>query len=396
MNRSQFLSSLASASAFLSCAGILTAQDVSAKNEVRLSIQKGLGFLTSKQLPTGAWGDPAVPGTQPAMTALAVMALTGEPGREASAPLPEAAKKGISFLLSVQQPDGGIYTDKTLATYNTSLALTALSLSPMDEKVKQAAVKARRFIIGLQRNFDDKNQPTTAKNTSSPYDGGIGYTSKTAYSDLSNTHFALEALYYSKNLFADDPNAAKNEPKLNYDAAIQFVSRCQQLKATNDQAWVSEDAQNKGGFVYRPGESKADPTKLDGGKEALRSYGSMSYAGLLSFIYAEMNAKDPRVESVLEWLKGNYTLMENPGLGAQGLFYYYHTLSKALTLAKIDEMPGADGKKVKWRQDLSKVLFNKQQSDGSWMNDNGRWMEKDPILTTSYAVLTLEHLHRGL
>ena len=109
-----------------------------------------------------------------------------------------------------------------------------------------------------------------------------------------------------------------------------------------------------------------------------------------------MNAKDPRVESVLEWLKGNYTLMENPGLGAQGLFYYYHTLSKALTLAKIDEMPGADGKKVKWRQDLSKVLFNKQQPDGSWMNDNGRWMEKDPILTTSYAVLTLEHLHRGL
>ena len=31
------------------------------------------------------------------------------------------------------------------------------------------------------------------------------------------------------------------------------------------------------------------------GSIALRSYGSMSYAGLLSFIYAEMDSKDPRV-----------------------------------------------------------------------------------------------------
>ena len=48
------------------------------------------------------------------------------------------------------------------------------------------------------------------------------------------------------------------------------------------------------------------------GSIALRSYGSMSYAGLLSFIYAEMDAKDPRVVAVREWLKKHYTIHENP------------------------------------------------------------------------------------
>ena len=370
-------------------------QDVSLQNEVRISAQKGIAFLKSKQIPSGAWGDANVPASQPALTALAVLCFEGDPSRPKNSPLPEEAQKGIAFLLASQQPDGGIYTDKALATYNTSLALTALSLAPLDEKTRQAAIKARRFVIGLQRNFDDKNEPTADSTYDSPYNGGIGYTSHTTYSDLSNTHFALEALYYSKNLFADDP-AAKDEPKLNFDAAIKFVSRCQQLKATNDQEWVSEDAANKGGFVYRPGESKVEPDKSATGKQPLRSYGSMSYAGLLSFIYADMDPKDPRITAVIEWLNKNFTLEENPGLGAQGLYYYYHTLAKALSLAKIDEMTGKDGKKINWRSALAKEMFNKQKPDGSWMNDNGRWMEKDPVLSTAYAVLTLEHLTGGL
>jgi squalene-hopene/tetraprenyl-beta-curcumene cyclase len=221
----------------------------------------------------------------------------------------------------------------------------------------------------------------------------VGYTNKTAYSDLSNTHLALEALYYSKNLFADDP-ASKDEPKLDFDAAIDFVSRCQNLKAGNDQSWVSEDPTNKGGFVYRPGETKAEPMKTAEGREALRSYGSMSYAGMLSFIYADMDAKDARMTAVMEWLGKNYTLEENPGMGAQGLFYYFHTMSKALALASTRQ--AVEGKMASWRQDLAKQMFNKQQADGSWTNENGRWMEKDPVLVTSYGVLTLAHLYRGL
>ena len=48
------------------------AQDASLKNEVQASMQKGLAYLLAKQQPSGAWGDAAVPGAQPAITALAL------------------------------------------------------------------------------------------------------------------------------------------------------------------------------------------------------------------------------------------------------------------------------------------------------------------------------------
>ena len=61
----------------------------------------------------------------------------------------------------------------------------------------------------------------------------------------------------------------------------------------------------------------------------------MSYAGLLSFVYADMEKKDPRIVAVLEWLKKNYSVTQNPGMGQQGLFYYYNTMSKALSILDV-------------------------------------------------------------
>ena len=174
------------------------------------------------------------------------------------------------------------------------------------------------------------------------------------------------------------------------------MSRCQNLTATNDQSWASDDKNNKGGFVYRPGDSKAGTEELGNGKTAVRSYASMGYAGLLAFIYAELKPSDPRITAVKEWLAAHYSVTENPGMGAEGLYYYYHTMAKALNLAGIQEITKPDGTKANWRLDLAKQLFNLQNIDGSWSNPNGRWMEKDPDLSTAYAVLALEHLIRGL
>ena len=91
----------------------------------------------------------------------------------------------------------------------------------------------------------------------------------------------------------------------------------------------------------------------------------------------------------------NYTLEENPGMGPQGLYYYYHTMAKALSAAGIDEVPTKNGS-MKWREPLALKLINLQRRDGSWENENGRWWEKDPALVTSYAMLTLEMIGRGL
>lgn len=357
--------------------------DISLKNEVQAAINKGVRYLVSRQnKETGSIGDP----DHPAMTALAIMAMRGNPETDRDTLTPEA-KKAYTWLLANQQEDGGIYT-KSLPNYNTSLALTALTMVD-GEPWREAAIKARRLVIAGQ--YDDNKDGQM----NHPQDGGIGYGSKPP-TDMSNTHLALEALYLSQKLLADDPDREKQEPKLNYAAAIQFVSRCQNLTATNDQSWASDDKNNKGGFVYRPGDSKAGTEELGNGKTAVRSYASMGYAGLLAFIYAELKPSDPRITAVKEWLAAHYSVTENPGMGAEGLYYYYHTMAKALNLAGIQEISRPDGTKANWRLDLAKQLFNLQNIDGSWSNPNGRWMEKDPDLSTAYSVLALEHLIRGL
>jgi squalene-hopene/tetraprenyl-beta-curcumene cyclase len=55
-----------------------------------------------------------------------------------------------------------------------------------------------------------------------------------------------------------------------------------------------------------------------------------------------------------------------------------------------------DGSIVDWRKDLADSLINLQQGDGSWINTNGRWWERDPVLVTAYAVMTLEIIYRRL
>jgi squalene-hopene/tetraprenyl-beta-curcumene cyclase len=128
----------------------------------------------------------------------------------------------------------------------------------------------------------------------------------------------------------------------------------------------------------------------------LRSYGSISYAGLLSYIYADLKRDDPRVRAVFGWLQQNYTLDENPGMGPQGLYYYFHTMAKALSIYGAGELELPGGQKVNWRRGLAMKLINLQRPDGSWFNDNGRWWERDPALVTAYAVLALEMMSRGL
>lgn len=379
------------AAGFLATASIASAQspeaNLSLKLEIHRAVDRGLAWLgTQQDASTGSLGDPQ----QPALTALAVSAWMADPSRGAGE-IPDAATRGYDFLAASAKDDGGIYI-KGLATYNTSLSMMAL-LQEESGKFNQLILNGRRFLVNQQADFDFKGESDNA------YDGGIGYGGTYAHSDLSNTHFALEALYYSKSLLADTGADTSKLPDLNWDAAIKFVERCQNLTATNDQKWASDDPANKGGFIYFPGDSKAGEMKVKtaaGERVALRSYGSMSYAGLLSLVYADLKTDDPRIQAVLSWLNEFYTLEENPGLELQGLYYYYHSMAKAFNISNVDTLETADGGKVNWREELAKKLFNLQSADGSWSNTNGRWWEKDPVLATAYALLTLEHIHSGL
>jgi len=361
--------------------------DLSLKLEIQGRIDKGIAFLMDQQKEDGTWGAPHYE----ALTALPLSAFMGNPDRDLDAELPEGVKKGYQFLLDCQQRDGGIYT-KGLGTYNTSLSLMSFLYRGNEPEFEMAIRAARKFLINQQADFDTRGV------TDNEYDGGIGYGGTWAHSDLSNSHLAMEALHYSKAYLADSPDGVGME--LDWDAAIEFVSRCQNLEATNDLTddYLAIQEEDKGGFVYFPGDSKAGEVEISDDKVALRSYGSMSYAGLLSFIYADMDMTDPRVIAVQDWLGRNYTLEENPGMGAQGLFYYFHTMAKALAISGVGEkLELADGTKIDWREKLAVKLIDTQRPDGSWINEgSSRWMEDDPVLVTCYAILALEHISRQL
>jgi squalene-hopene/tetraprenyl-beta-curcumene cyclase len=366
----------------LASASAKPARYESIRQEIKQSIARGNAWLKTRQAPEGHWDDAQLP----AFTALALNAAVRDPNLDRSAPFPGHIEKGFTWLLAQQKPDGGIY-NRGLSVYNTATSVTALMASGRKE-FEPAVVKARKHLIDNQWDIGQK------KETDNPNDGGVGYGSNKEHTDLSNTYLAIEALALSKKV-VEDSNFG-DQPDLDWDAAVKFLSRCQNLEETNDQPWASNDPKNKGGFAYSPFESKAGEEKNPEGRTALRSYGSMSYAGLLSFIYAKLSADDPRVIAVKEWLGKNYTLDENPGMGAQGLYYYYQTMSKALSAANIDMLPLEDGKQVDWRSELAGKLLASQREDGSWVNENGRWMESNPVLVTAFTVLSLEQIYDSI
>ena len=71
-------------------------------------------------------------------------------------------------------------------------------------------------------------------------------------------------------------------------------------------------------------------------------------------------------------------------------------MSKALSIAKIDFIKTKDGKLIDWRADITQKLLGLQKGDGSWSNTEGRWMESDPVLTTSYILMALGRIHQTL
>lgn len=353
--------------------------NLSLRNEVEHAMDRGIRWLEKNQHPEGYWSTP----DHPAVTALCLTALQGG-SRPAKA---EVLKKGYAFVLSCVNPDGSISGKGELLNYNTALSVVAL-VAAKNPDYKPVIARARQFLVSMQIDMGEPGQVDT------PFDGGVGYGSKYKHSDMGNTLAALEALYLSKQLFADEGLAAARD--LNWAAAVNFIQNCQNLPGSNKQEWVSGDPQNKGGFVYYPGHSMAGTTNLPSGRVALRSYGSISYGGLLSYIYAQLKKDDPRVQAVFHWLTENFTLEENPGMGPQGLYFYFHTMAKALANYGVEELELKDGRKIPWRKELALRLMNLQRADGSWMNDNARWWEKDSALVTAYGVIVLEIVRRGL
>lgn len=327
--------------------------------------ERGIQFLESAQAADGSWsGDKGL-----GVTALVATALLAH-GREVDEP---AVAKALAYVTRFVQPTGGIHHPATLyRNYETSLAIVCLEAANRDQRYSEQIARAKAFVKGIQWDAEEGYDP------SNPGYGGAGY-GKHNRPDLSNTQFLIDALH-ATGVDAEDPAMKR---------ALQFVSRCQNYESEHNQ--TKFPALNPdGGFYYTvaAGGSSQAGTLPNGG---LRSYGSMTYAGLKSMIYAGLDADDPRVAAALRWIEQHYTLEENPGMGAAGLYYYYHTFAKALAAVERDTVVDRQGNSHPWRSELVETLAREQQEDGSWVNQHDRWYEGDPNLVTAYVLLAVSY-----
>jgi squalene-hopene/tetraprenyl-beta-curcumene cyclase len=335
-------------------------------------VSKAVEYLAAHQSPNGAFTPQAGVG----ITALVTTGLLRN-GRSPDDPL---VARSLKFLEGAVQKDGGVYAPKLgYRNYETCIALTCFVAANTDKRYDKIIKNAEKYLKATQwTEAKNENDPTRELDKSDPFYGGAGY-GKNKRPDLSNTSFMIDALKEAGN--GPDDEAMKK--------ALVFVSRCQNLESEYNNTPAA--AKNPdGGFYYTPADGgESDAGKLPNG--GLRSYASMTYSGLKSMIYCGLKADDPRVKAATKWIEENYDLKTNPGLGPDGLYYYYHVFAKALDAMGKDTLTDAKGVKHDWRKELVDELAARQQPNGSWTNPKSRWLEGDPNLVTGYVLLALSY-----
>ncbi|QEL15822.1 prenyltransferase/squalene oxidase repeat-containing protein [Limnoglobus roseus] len=322
-----------------------------------------VGYLKTTQAEDGSWSKP----THVGITGVVLQGLFKSGKVTATDPM---AAKGLKFVEGfVNAKDGSLAGEGDAVRhkfYMTATNLQAFKASG-DKKYDPTVAAAAAYFKKGQVGADDA-KPQTDVNF-----GGFGY-GPGARGDISNTHFALDAL------------VAAGTPKddVAFKKAVVFVSRMQNLKGEfNDQPWA--DKINDGSFIYVAGTGDA----------ARPGYGSMTYAGLKCLALCGVSKDDPRHKKAMEWIAKNYSVDINPGrqegAGGQGYYYYLVSMARCFTTLGLDEVTDANGKVHDWRAEITRALANRQKRDGSWSSDFPVWMESDPNLDVGYALIALSY-----
>jgi squalene-hopene/tetraprenyl-beta-curcumene cyclase len=344
--------------------------DLSTKKDALRAVDQGIQWLKARQNADGSWP----PSPQPAVSAFATRAILRDPARE-QGKLDASAGKGLEFIASCAQKDGGIYRDSRLpgarGNYGTAASVLALAGS-QQERYEPLILAARRFLARGQNRREGSDQF-----------GGWACSDPPA--DMKTTALAIEALAATQRIATADAEKSRSAPAdPDWTAAVAFLSRCQNLPPA-----CGEWPQDLGGFFDVP--DKAGPLTTR------HPEGSATALGLAALLESNVARSDPRVLGAVNWLRANYTLDEPAGgLDRRGPCFYYYSLAGALSLYGEEPLLRAEKRPAGWRRELMIRLISLQRTDsqglGYWVNDQGDNAEKDAVLVTAYCVLALETL----
>jgi len=227
---------------------------------------------------------------------------------------------------------------------------------------------------------------------------------KKGVANLSTTGFAAEGLKWS-GLPQDDDF---------WKLVVKFVRKCQNNSEVNtDPEFVGQlkakglSVGDDGGLYYGP---IADPaaqkagTKKIADKEVIQSYGSMTYDGIKTYIYAGLKKDSPEVKSAIDWVRKNYSVEVHPGFAydqaqrhhLRGLYHYYLVMARALDTYGENPFETFDGKKHDWAREIGAQLVKSVKENKLWKNENPAWYEGDPILVTGYVLVTCDVLLKNI
>jgi len=328
-----------------------TALSAQTRQGLMAALGKADAYLRGKQRPDGLWEN------NPGINAMVATAILREPGAKRL----DTVAKALDALAKLAKPDGGIY-ERDIPHYITAVSMMAFIAGgrPQDKPLIE---KGRQY---LAEHILDEGEGVPP---SDKFYGGLGYggTSDGGRADIISLEYGLRAM---KEAELPATNAA-------WDKAIKFLQRTQNNSEANDQTW----AKNDGGFIYYPGYSQAGETT---------SYGAATYAGLMSYSWANVKKSDARVQQVLKWVRENYTVDENPGLGQKTVYYYYMVFAKALQAVGEPVITDAKGRRHNWREDLGRKLIALQHPEGFWVNTDKAELQDDPILVTAFTMMAIE------
>ena len=318
------------------------------------SSNRGAAYVKQQQKPDGTWEN------HPGVTAMAAAALLRQPGVPRAQAM-DAVRKSLDYLHGLAKPDGGIYV-KDIPHYVTATAIMAMTAGGRAED-KPLIEKGRKY---LADHLLDEGEGVSPNDK---FYGGIGWggTSDGGRADIISLEYGLRAM--------KEAGTAANDPAWN--KAIKFLERTQNIGELNDQGFASSD----GGFMYYPGYSQAGET---------RSYGAATYAGIMSYSWANMKKDDRRVQAVLKWVRDHYTVDENPGIGQKTVYYYYMVFAKALKAVGEPVIVDSKGTRHNWREELAAKLLSLQHPEGYWVNPVPDEMQDNKVLVTTFTLMAIE------
>jgi prenyltransferase/squalene oxidase-like repeat protein len=315
-------------------ASMVGAQPARPRDAAEQRIDRALAFLKSMQDAAGAWQLERAPNT--AATGLAVMALLSAGHVPGEGPYGVTVEKGIRWVLRQQSPEG-VFDQTPIQMYHQGICTLMLAeAAGMTDAKLGAEVRAG---LGKAVKVILKAQATEGTDR-----GGWRYNVDSNAGDVSVTGWQILALRAAKNLGCDVPAER-------IDQAMAYLASCRD-PAT-------------GGFCYTPG-----------GQMTVACTGT-------AVLCLEICSKDrPRSR---EALQGGSVLLRTPPQWNSQYFFYSIYYGAQATFQLGNNYWNF------YRPHLHKVLFDHQQNNGSWIDD-----QFGPAYATAMSVLALTVEYRFL